>query len=77
MPLLNIPTCIQDRYISAGGSRRGAGEKRGGLGYLPRAFNRLFKGDRSTHSRPEVAVVSEGAFDGDPYLDPWSENVGS
>lgn len=44
---------------------------------MPRAHNRLFKADQSIHSRPEVAVVSERAFDGDPYLDPWSENAGS
>lgn len=43
---------------------------------MPKAYNRLFKADQSAHSRPEVTVVSERAFDGDLYLDPWSENAG-
>lgn len=45
------------------------------VGYLPRAYNQLFKADQSAQSRPEVTVVSEKAFDGDLYLDPWSENT--
>lgn len=44
---------------------------------MPRVYNQIFKADQSTHSRPEVTVVSERAFDGDLYLDPWSENAGS
>lgn len=58
---------------------RGRGS-RGGFGYLPRAYNRPFKADQSAHIRLvccEVTVVSERAFDGDPYLDPWPENAGS
>lgn len=43
---------------------------------MPGAYNRLFKADQSAHSRPEVTVVSERAFDGDLYLDPWSEEAG-
>lgn len=59
------------------GSQHAAGKQRSGLGYLPRADNRVFKADWSAHSSPEVTVVSERAFDGDPYLDPWSQNAGS
>lgn len=52
-------------------------EKMGGVGYKPRISNRLFKSDWPTYSRPKVTAVSEKAFDGDPYLDPWSGNAGS
>ena len=73
--ILNIPTCIQVRIS---GVTTSAGEKREkALATRQKAYNQLFKADQSTHSRPEVAVVSERAFDGDRYLDPWSENAGS
>lgn len=56
--------------MHAGIFQHTAGKMRGGLGYLPRVHKRLFKADQSDHSRPEVALVSERAFDGDLYLDP-------
>lgn len=64
-----------DRCISVG-LHQGAMKKRRGHGFLPRAYNRLFKADQSIHSRPGVTVVTKRAFDGDPYLSPWSENEG-
>lgn len=68
-PYLRTGTYQQDHDTVQGKERR--------FGYLPRAYNRLFKADRRAHSRPEVTLVSERAFDGDLCLDPWSENTGS
>lgn len=74
IPFLNIPTCLQ---VQITGVTTLCRKKRGGHGYLPKVYNRLFKANQSAHSRPEVTVVSKRAFDGEPYLNPWSENAGS